>query len=143
MEGQRFRGFTKCVKTIEEVNLAYAKIKSLYSDARHIICAFRVAGRNFHTHQDFMDDDEHGGGNYLLKLLEDSEIRDRAVFVARSYDGTHIGKRRYKAMFDAVKSALEKSPLNSVNNRHDVLWSSSSSATASAVAPAYQLNRAE
>ena len=122
VEGQSFTGYTKAVKTIEEVNDLYGKVKSLNVEARHVVCAFRLPHRNFHTHQDFVDDEEHNGGAYLLRLLTDSDIKNRAIFVARTYDGTHLGSRRYDAMREAVASALAKAGKNIYTDRYDVLW---------------------
>ena len=87
-----------------------------------MVCAFRIPHRSFHTHQDFQDDQEHNGGSFLLRLLVDSGIQNRAIFVVRDYDGTHIGSKRYDGMCDAVKAALAKAPKNAVTNNFDVIW---------------------
>ena len=81
VEGQTFIGYTMTPKTMEEVNLAYVKIKGLHTEARHIVSACRLPGRNFHINQDYFDDDEHNGGSYLLRLLVSCEIQNRAIFV--------------------------------------------------------------
>ena len=39
VESQLFIGYTICAKSLEEVNLAYAKVRSLLTDARHVICS--------------------------------------------------------------------------------------------------------
>ena len=127
IKNQVFTGHTRAIKTIHEVNETYKKMRSLYSDCRHIICAFHLPGRNFHNLQDFCDDDEHGAGAFLLRKLEDSEIMNRVVFVTRNYNGDHIGDKRFSAMFDAVKSTLEAAPPNEVTGVQDYLWSSEES----------------
>ena len=129
VEGQTFVGYTTTPKTMEEVNLAYAKIKGLHTEARHIVSACRLPGRNFHINQDYYDDDEHNGGSYLLKLLVSCEIQNHAVFVVRNYDGEHIGQRRYQAMFDVVASAVESNPVNVVTGTTDKIWSVESKST--------------
>ena len=70
----------------------------------------------------FYEDDEHNAGAFLLDLLVNSDIMNRAIFVVRKYDGDHIGADRYKAMFDVVCAAVDKAPLNSVTNRIDKIW---------------------
>ena len=81
MEGQTFIGYSCCPKDIQEVNIAYAKLRSMHSEARHVICSCRLPGRNFHTNQTFYDDDEHNGGAFLLDLLTKADIQNRALFV--------------------------------------------------------------
>ena len=44
------------------------------------------------------------------------------MFVVRIYDGTHIGKKRYDAMREAVESALNQAKANSITGVHDYLW---------------------
>ena len=122
VENQLFIGYTLAVKTMEEVNLAYGKLRTLHGDARHVIGACKLPHREFHTHSDFYDDDEHGGGAFLLELLESSGIMNRAVFVIRVYEGDHIGAIRFSAMKDAVRSALDQAGQNSVTGKYDLLW---------------------
>ena len=122
VEGQEFVGYTTVVKTLKDVNLAYGKVRAMHADARHVVCSCRLPSRNFHTHQDFCDDDEHSGGQFLLQLLEASEIMNRAIFVVRYYDGTHIGPSRFRAMRDAVASAIDKSSHNKVTGQFDTIW---------------------
>ena len=99
---------------VKDVQAAYDKVKIHNMDARHVICAYRMLGREFHELQDFHDDDEYGGDAHLLRILEYSEIMKRAIFVARCYDGTHIGKDCFAAIDNAVKSALVRAPYNSI-----------------------------
>ena len=123
-QGQEFIGYTVAVKSIEEANQWYVKIRSVHTDARHLICACRVVGRSFHTSQDFVDDDEHGAGNILLEMLLESQIQNRALFVVRNYDGTHIGAKRFDLIKQAAKSAIDRAPVNSITGLHDCVWNS-------------------
>ena len=122
VEGQLFVGYTFCPQNLQEVNIAYAKVKALHTDARHILCAVRLPGRDFHVNRDFCGDDEHGGGIYLLRTLMLSEVQNQAIFIVRVYDGKHIGLRRFQAMFDAASSAVDRAPVNTVTGEHDKLW---------------------
>ena len=49
--------------------------------------------REFPFLADSCDDDKHSLGAEVLDLLESSEIQNCAVFIARYYDGTHIGDK--------------------------------------------------
>ena len=122
VEHQEFIAFTAAVRTLEEVNNIYTKLRALYTDARHIVCAFNLPHRLFHTHQDFFDDDEHSGGAFLLQLLTEANIVNRVLFVVRRYNGTHIGSKRYDAMRNAVKSALTRAGKNPITGNFDMVW---------------------
>ena len=124
-ENQEFIGYSAFVKDLSEVNQAYAKIKALHLDARHVVCAFRIPHTDFHRFQDYCDDDEHQAGELLLHFLSDAEIDHRAIFVVRYYDSTHIGKKRHEAMILAAKSVIEHSSLNPLMGQHQFPWTNS------------------
>ena len=42
--------------------------------------------------------------------------------MVRSYDGTHIGKRRFNAIFRVAASAVEAKPENEVTGKIDKIW---------------------
>ena len=121
-KGQEFIGYAMPIKSMEEVNVAYTKVHSIHTDARHIVSACRLSGRNFHTCQDFQDDGEHGGGIFLLNLLLDSNIQNRAIFVVQNYDGTHICNKRFEMMHSVVKSALDRAPVNPITGNDNCVW---------------------
>ena len=118
LEGQTFIGYTACVKSVQEANSAYAKVRTYHTDARHVICACKVPGTNHHTNQDWVDDDEHGGGDFLMELMDKGGITNRVLFVVRYYDGTHIGTSRFDAMYDAIKSVMLHASFNSITQKH-------------------------
>ena len=123
VEGQEFIGYTASVRNIADVNAAYTEVRARQPQARHVVCACKIPGRNFHTLCDSADDDEHGMGNVLLRMLEEANCNNRAVYVARKYDGTHIGPKRYDAFKDAARSAVTHSPFNHVLGTHQALLS--------------------
>ena len=94
----------------------------MHSGARHIICAYRLPGVEFHNLQDYYDDGEHGGGEFLLKMLSEADIYNRVIFVVHEYDGSHIGKLRFDAMEQAVKAAIIKEPFNPIMQEHQYPW---------------------
>ena len=122
VDGQKFTGFTAEVRSIEEVQSVYYKVCAGNNSARHIMMAYRLPGRNFHTLQDFQDNDEHGGGEFMLKLMKDAQIENRVLFVVRDYDGTHIGTKRFDAMKDAMTSVVARVPFNSILQKHQFPW---------------------
>ena len=55
----------------------------------------------------------------MLKLLETSNIVNRAIFMVRHYDGTHIGPARFTAIKEAIESSLNRAPVNSYTGLHN------------------------
>ena len=123
VEKQIFQGYAVDVKSLEEVESAYCKVVSLNSSARHVVAAWRLPGENYAVLQDFHDHDEHGMGDKLLQLMGDSLMFNKAIFVARFYDGTHIGVKRIGAFMDAARSAIINSPMNNILGKHQYLLS--------------------
>ena len=118
VEGQKFVGYSACVKSTEEVQTAYDKVKSLNTEVQHVLCAYSVPGRNFYLNKDCVDDDEHSVSESILNMLVESEIENRAVFVARYYDGTHIGEKCVEAILRAARSAIVLNPFNFIVDKH-------------------------
>ena len=82
VDNQKFIGYTACVKDMSEVNAGYAKVQAMNTSARHVLAACALPGREFHILHDSNDDDEHGVSEQLLAVLEGSNIKNRAVYVA-------------------------------------------------------------
>lgn len=102
--------FTSCaakVSTLEEVQTAYHKIRRLEPEATHVMCAYRLPGMDFINLQSFVDDGEHGSGRALLDLLIERKEFGRAVFVARYYEGVHLGALRFKLITQLADTALK------------------------------------
>ena len=116
-----FTGYSAVVKDLQEVEVAYNKVKSQCGAARHLMCAFRIPHEKHHIHQDFYDDYEHSGGKILLDALKKSNIYNRAVFVARVYDGVHIGPKRFEAIRSAAKSVFTIHPFNKLLKENQYL----------------------
>ena len=113
--GSTFIGYTVEVKTYEEIEKAYLKMKLLYADARHITCAFVLQGKDTFYCRDYCDDDEHGLGRQLLQLLSTNKIECRAVFVIRYYE-KKIGPDRYTLAKKVATEAINNAPINKYVN---------------------------
>ena len=110
-EGEsHFTGYVCDVKTIDEVNRAYEYVRFHNFNARHIICAFRLPGPVFPEYQDYEDWDEHNAGRTLLDYMIDAELENRAIFIVRNYEGTHIGAKRFECLIDVAKWAVNYKP---------------------------------
>ena len=123
VEDSTFIGYSAFVDSFDDITKAYQNVKEKHADARHVCCAFRLPGIEIALLQDYVDDEEPGGGRKLLDLLEELDTFNRAVFVARYYDGNHIGPERFHGMRSAALSAIIKTPINKYTGINELSWS--------------------
>ena len=97
-----FQGHAYQVRSNEEVNLAYKKIRTLFPEADNIPMAY-----TFNSLFGHHDDNEHGAGSKMRKILLDRGVRGVAVFVTRIFSGIHIGQRRYVHIEQLTRQALD------------------------------------
>ena len=121
-ESQEFKSYSVVTQSMEEVKIAYSKIKAANTEARHIICAVRLPGNEFFKNEATFDDDEYGAGKFVLDLLRRSNIENRAIFVVRKYQGEHIGEQRWIEIEKAVTSAVNRSAFNKFTGKHQLMW---------------------
>ena len=121
-ETSQFVGYVADIRSFEDANCAYEWVKYNNMGARHVIAAAKLVGPDTIYNVDFEDDNEHGGGKALLDYLDEAKIEGRAVFVARYYDGKHIGPKRFKCMINAVKLAMNQKPFNTVTQKFQFSW---------------------
>ena len=113
-EGSFFQGYAAAVRNLEEVQVAYNKVKAINNDARHIMCAFRLPGKDFHYLQDYHNDSEHAGGKIILDGLIHSKMFNQAIFIVRKYEGSHIGNQRFDLITEVATSVITINPFNKV-----------------------------
>ena len=77
-EGNTFHAFAIRESTLLAVFLAYCKVRIQVPKARHIMCAYNVAGI-----KDSCDDGEDHGGLQMAKHLRKSGSKNVAIFIAR------------------------------------------------------------
>ena len=117
----RFIGYTSEVETVEEVNELYTALRLHHMDAQHIVCAFRIPGRQVAKLCDYNDDGELGSGRRILYMLKDAGIYNRAVFVVRYYT-EHIGPARFVAYKNAVSAAISLKTYNNIRKETQTPW---------------------
>ena len=124
-ETSKFTGYVCDVHNFEEVNKAYENGRFHNIDARHIICACRIPGTKVTESIDYHDNDEQGAAQKLMSFIDEANLRSRAIFVARKYDGTHIGPQRFEYIIKAAKSAVNYKPYNVKEGEYQFSWSKS------------------
>ena len=103
--GSNFIAMVVKVSQFADVKRAYRKARSLYPAANHLVAAYKLKN----GYEGFQDDLEYGAGHRLLKALKAmTPLSGTAVFVARTYDGSHIGPIRHELFADTMKQAVNR-----------------------------------
>ena len=103
--GSNFIAMAVKVNQFADVKRAYHKAYSLYPSSNHIVATYKL--RN--GYEGYQDDNEHGAGHKLLKELKDLHGSvGTAVFIVRTYDGSHIGQIRHTIMAEVMKQAITR-----------------------------------
>ena len=124
LDGSMFVGYVADVQSYDDVNAAYEWVRYHNLSARHIVAACIIPGDNVLECADFCDSGEHGAGQKLLNYMEESDLENRAIFVARYYEGKHIGPKRFELIVNAAKSAINHKPFNTTTNNYQFSWGS-------------------
>ena len=91
----------------EDVRQAYRKMRIKYADAMHITCAYRLNNPIGPYRQQAIDDQDHGVGRSLLKVMKSKEVTNLCCFLVRYYRGVHLGKRKFEIAESLVERAIQ------------------------------------
>jgi uncharacterized YigZ family protein len=106
----RFISIAQPVSTPREAKKILSELREKYSDATHIVYAFRVGG-TVREEYGMSDDGEPKGtaGKPVLEVLKGSGITDVLLAVIRYYGGTKLGTGGLvKAYTEAAQGALRE-----------------------------------
>ena len=123
VDGNKFIGFVLPANSHSIINDAYMKLRLSYPQAKHITCGYSIPGLPRCYHEDYCNDNETGGGNFILKLLQNNRINCMAVFVVRIQNGPKIGPLRFELMEEAIRKAFTAHPYNKYTNANQVIIS--------------------
>ena len=104
--GSKFTAYVAKLLSPEILKAAYIKIrKFLEPKADSVFMAYRILmdGR---IQQGSTDDGEFYGDLEIRDILKERKIVNLVVFVARTFNGQHIGKARFRLIRDVVYEAL-------------------------------------
>lgn len=101
-----FVAYAAAVKDHNDITAAYTKVRMKFSDATHVVCAYRLPGKD-PTSEDYADDGEFGAGRTILSVLKEKQLRNIVVFMIRYFGGQHLGPSRYDVFRKVTTSALE------------------------------------
>ena len=112
-ESNRFRGYSLCTNSFQEIEDAYMKICLNHAEARHIIAAWNLPGVNEFEWSDCCDDEDHGAAQPVLDMLIENNIASRAVFIVRNR-GKKLNADRVRMYIECAKKLVTEHPRNHI-----------------------------
>lgn len=103
----KFIAYAGAVQDLKDVQAAYLKVKTKFAYASHVVCAFRLPGKETPRLQDFADDGEIGAGRVILNMLKEEKLMNVVVFMIRQYGGQHLGPTRFEYIRKVALSAIQ------------------------------------
>ena len=107
-----FVGYVADVKSYQDINDAYIKVRMVQPEAKHVVCAYHMIDPEVDFSQetcyqmDYQDDGEPAAGRLILDTMNEYNVKHKAVFVARVYGGQKMGPNRFQGYAKAAKLAL-------------------------------------
>ena len=106
-KGNSFTGVSVKVNSLADVRRAYKKLLQIpnHAAAAHVMVAYMLEDNTVGN----FDDGEHGGGYRIQRSIQDTNIRNTAVFVIRHHPSINyrLGPSRFNHIAEATKSALQ------------------------------------
>ena len=123
IDSSTFTGYKVEIQSMLDINTAYEALRLKFPGARHVVCAYRLPGKNFVKYQSGCDDGEHGAYRFILNAMKMVEMSHTAIFVTRFYDGKQIGISRFEGYLLAARSAIAHNPIHTKFDTAQQLWS--------------------
>lgn len=105
-DGSTFVSYVAAVQDHKDIQAAYCKVRTKFADATHVVCAYRLAGSNFPSLQDYNDDGEYGAGRIILNVLKEEKLMNVVLFMIRYHGGRNLGPARFDIFKGMARSAI-------------------------------------
>lgn len=102
-----FVAYAAAVESLQDISAAYIKVRTKFAQASHVVCAYRLQGKDTYNRQDYVDDGEIGAGRTILNVLKEEKLMNVVVFMIRRYGGRHLGSARFDYFKKVTFSAIE------------------------------------
>ena len=99
-----FQGFAVNIQSLEDVQIAYMKVRQIRKFADHIMVAYRFEDNGLK--QGCAHDKEYYGDVEILNAIRKVKATNLAVFVAREYGGIPLGATRFEMIADVAENAI-------------------------------------
>ena len=73
-QSSKFHGFTAEIGTTDDVNELFQAMRMKHLNASHIVCVYRLPGKNFLKYLDGEDDGEFGATRFILNAMKKHDI---------------------------------------------------------------------
>ena len=101
-----FQSFATNVETVEDIDLAYMRIRQVKPYADHIILVYRLKNTEEFKYGG-SNDREYYGDQEILKIIKYKHAVNLAVFVTREYGGVPLGPKRFEIIRNIATQAIE------------------------------------
>ena len=105
-KGNYFCAYGAEASSLDKVRTMQKHLRLKHAGATHIVSTYHIASP-MPDMQDFDDNGEYGCGARVLKLIQEKNKSNVAVFLVRYHSGTNLGKRRFEIFSDLATSILE------------------------------------
>ena len=125
VEDSVFQAFATDAQDYPKVREAYLKVKIMNAKAKHIAAAWYLPGQDTYHKQDSTDDDDHGAGKIILKMMQENNIDNKAVYVVRTTGKKKLGTNRFRGYEKAIQELFKQSSYNAITRKHQEIQPSS------------------
>ena len=113
LKDSTFQGFAVQISSLDEVDLAYMKVRQMKRYADHIMLAYRIQ-ESESLKQGCAHDKEYYGDVEILKEIKKANAINIAVFVAHEYGGIPLSQVRFEIIRELAKIAIENAEPSTV-----------------------------
>ena len=82
-QGSIFKAYLANVSNMEEIQSAYRAVHYKHVSATHVMAGFRIFGSQFYQLQDYVDNDEWGGGRQILNVIKGDKTVERCYLYGK------------------------------------------------------------
>ena len=108
-----FQAYGFHIASIDEISLAYKKIRYMHKNADHVVAAYRLrAGKDLL--QGCAHDRAYYGDQEIIQTLRKAKAINVVVFVARLYGGIHLGGAHFDAISEITNEVLRMMTLETI-----------------------------
>lgn len=105
--GSKFIAYAAAVQDLDDIKAAYLRVKTKFASASHVVCVYRLPGKETPNLQDYSDDGEIGAGRVVLNLLREESLMNIVVFMIRFHGGQNLGPVRFDLIRKVSQSAVK------------------------------------
>ena len=103
-----FYAYALNVKSIDDIDIAYMRLRQLQKFADHVLVAYSLLHNDATIKQGCADDKEYYGDQEILRAINSIRAINVAVFVSREYGGVPLGGTRFQIIKELAAQLLQE-----------------------------------